>query len=66
MGEKCGWLFSYTDGLSSSLETLCAGSSDISSAIGVAGTLVGFVLSLEISSSISHCAYCSPIRMGAN
>lgn len=45
---------------------LYVGSSDIGSAIGVAGVAVGFALSSTLNSSNSRYAYCSPIRVGAN
>lgn len=44
--------------------TLCTGLSDTESTIGVASIGAGFALC--VSSSISHCACCRPIKVGAN
>lgn len=48
----------------SALVGVCTGPLGASSVIGVVGVRVSFAFSLTISSSISCCAYCNPIRVG--
>lgn len=46
--------------------TPCTGPSGVGLTISTAGVNVGFALSSAISSSIAHCAYCSPIKVAAS
>lgn len=71
--EQSGRYLSYTSWLPCNRKVVgfsgcdsCVGSSDIGSMTGLVGAGAGFAFSSVISSSISCCNPCGPIKVGAN